>query len=159
MYKAIDEENFEMVSLLIDHGGSLDIKIEYQGQTVTPRQLLLSKGQKKSVATALNDHAKGGIDRLGYKAYSIGIYNTVKTASLPLCVGLIAQWGHGNYPNLKQFLLTHFNLISPRYIGKSFLIHLLKKLFDDTALEHNLTKGMTSSCIWYLWNYYRNNIL
>jgi len=148
-----------MVSLFINHGASLDIKIEYQGQTVTPRQLLLSKGQKKSVATALNDHAKGGVDRLGYKAYSIGIYNTVKAASLPLCVGLIAQWGHGNYHNLKQYLLIHFNRITPRYIGKSFLIHLLKKLFDDTALEHNLTKGMTSSCIWYLWNYYRNNIL
>lgn len=159
MYKAIEEENFEMVSLFINHGASLDIKIEYQGQTVTPRQLLLSKGQKKSVATALNDHAKGGVDRLGYKAYSIGIYNTVKAASLPLCVGLIAQWGHGNYHNLKQYLLIHFNRITPRYIGKSFLIHLLKKLFDDTALEHNLTKGMTSSCIWYLWNYYRNNIL
>ena len=100
LYKAIEEENFEMVQLLIDHGASLDIKIEYQKQTVTPRQLLLSKGQKKSVATALNDHAKGGVDRLGYRAYSIGIYNTVKTASLPLCVGLIAQWGHGNYPNL-----------------------------------------------------------
>ena len=102
MYKAIEEENFEMASLLIDHGASLDIKIEYKGETLTPRQLLLSKGQKKSVATALNDHAKGGIDRLGYKAYSIGIYNTVETASLPLCVGLIAQWGHGNYSFFKS---------------------------------------------------------
>ena len=159
MFKAIEEENFEMAYLLIDYKANPDIKIEYKETTVTSRQLLLSKIQKKSVAAALNDHAKGGVDRLGYKAYSIGIYNTVKTASLPLCVGLIAQWGHGNYPNLKQYLLTPINRINPHYIGKSFLIHLLKKLFDDTALEHNLTKGMTSSCVWYLWNHYCNNII
>ena len=155
MFKAIEEENFEMAYLLIDYKANPDIKIEYQGTTVTPRQLLLSKIQKKSVAAALNDHAKGGVDRLGYKAYSIGIYKTVETASLPLCVGLIAQWGYGNY--LNHYLLTPFNLITRRCVGKSFLIHLLKKLFDETASEHNLTKGMIS-CIWHLWYHYHNTI-
>lgn len=84
--------------MLIDYGANLDYKIKIQIGTTTPRQLLMSIIKKQSYCQALNDNSKGGVDRLGYKAYSVGIYNTVKAASLPLCVGLIAEWGHGNIP-------------------------------------------------------------
>lgn len=84
--------------MLLEYGANLDYKIKIKNGTTTSRQLLMSKREKQSFCNALNDNSKGGVDRLGYKAYSIGIYNTVKAAQLPLCVGLIAEWGHGNIP-------------------------------------------------------------
>lgn len=85
-------DNYDAVTVLIEHGASQFVKTN-DGDS--PRQLLKSKGKKLSVAKAINDNAKGGIDLLGFRAYATGIHNTVMGAELSLCVGLIAQWGYG----------------------------------------------------------------
>lgn len=49
------EDNFDAVTVLIEHGASQFVKTN-DGDT--PRQLLKSKGKKLSVARAINDNAK-----------------------------------------------------------------------------------------------------
>jgi hypothetical protein len=72
-------------------------------------------------AEALNDNAKGGIDRFGYRAYAEGLCDVLKKGEPPLCVGLYAKWGS----------------------GKSFMISLIKKGFDPTARENKHTHELT----------------
>jgi len=103
------EDNIDAVNLLIEHGASQFVKTN-DGDT--PRQLLKSKGKKLSVARAINDNAKGGIDLLGFRAYAKGIHNTVMGAELPLCVGLIAQWGYG-----KLYVLNMLSCVSDELIA------------------------------------------
>ena len=71
-------------------------------------------------ATAVNDNAKGGVDRFGYTYYAKALVDVLRDASPPMCVGLYAKWGS----------------------GKSFMIHLLKKEFDSYALEDPLTRNL-----------------
>ncbi|KAJ8605434.1 hypothetical protein CTAYLR_003312 [Chrysophaeum taylorii] len=72
--------------------------------------------EDKATATgaALNDNAKGGIDRFGYRSYAKGLAEMLHRAEPPVGVGIFAKWG----------------------AGKSFMISLLKKEFDPTAREH-----------------------
>jgi hypothetical protein len=56
----------------------------------------------------INDSAKGGVDRLGYKAYAQAIGVTIDSADPPMCVGIIGCWGS----------------------GKSFVLELVKKDLD-----------------------------
>jgi hypothetical protein len=56
----------------------------------------------------INDSAKGGVDRLGYKAYAKAIGVTIDSANPPMCVGIIGCWGS----------------------GKSFVFELVKKELD-----------------------------
>ena len=56
----------------------------------------------------INDSAKGGVDRLGYKAYAKAIGVTIDSADPPMCVGIIGCWGS----------------------GKSFVFELVKKELD-----------------------------
>ena len=43
----------------------------------------------------INDSAKGGVDRLGYKAYAKAVGVTIVSADLPMCVGIIGCWESG----------------------------------------------------------------
>jgi len=58
----------------------------------------------------INDSAKGGVDRLGYKAYAKAIGVTIDSANPPMCVGIIGCWGS----------------------GKSFVFELVKKELDPS---------------------------
>jgi DNA-binding beta-propeller fold protein YncE len=70
---------------------------------------------------ALNDNAKGGIDRFGYRAYAEGLCDVLKKGEPPLCVGIYAKWGS----------------------GKSFMIYLIKMGFDPMAREDKHTHELT----------------
>ena len=71
----------------------------------------------RHMSTAINDSAKGGIDRFGYGYYAKSLVKVLRNASPPMCVGLYAKWGS----------------------GKSFMIHLLKKEFDPFIFEDSNT--------------------
>ena len=51
--------------------------------------------KKATTATAqgaaLNDNAKGGIDRFGFMAYAIAIARILRGNCFPMCVGLFAR--------------------------------------------------------------------
>jgi hypothetical protein len=66
---------------------------------------------------ALNDSAKGGIDRFGYGRHATSLFEVVAHCPPPLCIGLYAKWG----------------------TGKSFMITLLKKAFDPKVREDERT--------------------
>jgi hypothetical protein len=73
-----------------------------------------------SNAVAINDVAKGGTDRFGYSDYAKSMHKVLHNADLPVCVGLYAKWG----------------------AGKSFMMHMLKKCFDESANEDSRTKDV-----------------
>jgi hypothetical protein len=77
------------------------------------KQYKFKEKTESSKVNALNDNAKGGVDRLGYAAYAEALYLVLNAAALPVCVGLYAKWGS----------------------GKSFMIQLLKRNFDRAVYE------------------------
>jgi hypothetical protein len=77
---------------------------------------------------ALNDNAKGSIDRFGYRAYAEGLCDILKAGDPPLCVGLYGKWGS----------------------GKSFMISLIKHALDRMAREHKDTHELLQ---WFEFGY------
>lgn len=85
-------------------------KLQLQGIVIMEGIIV---GIEATSGSAVNDSARGGIDRFGFTSYARALTTALNAAAPPLCVGLYARWGS----------------------GKSFLFYLLKKNFDDSVYE------------------------
>jgi len=67
---------------------------------------------------------KGFIDRLGYVDYTKAIKHVLLLGTFPICIGIFGEYG----------------------TGKSFLLQLIKKEFDNSSIENNALDGIIQ---WY----------
>jgi len=120
LHLAIKELHIDIAQYLVFLGADVNIQNK-DGQT--SNYLYENYLKEEEHSTVMNDNAKGGIDRLGFKAYARAIYTAVNQANPPLCVGINAEWGS----------------------GKSFLIEQIIKEFDPSVKLHKSTFELVQS--------------
>eukprot|EP01036_Dinobryon_divergens_P025794 gene25794-34378_t len=135
LHEAARSGSAEVVLFLLVAGAQLDAKDKAGG---TPMDLAMRppsgsrgaghvavekilKNWGSQAGQAVNDQAKGGVDRLGYEYYAKALYRVLSKCDPPLCVGLYGRWGS----------------------GKSFLVQLLKWEFDPDLEEDLHSKELT----------------